>query len=184
MTDGELVRRALQADVAAYDQLARRWAARVLAVCHARIARRDVAEDLAQEALLRGLEGLATLKSPERFGPWLRGIAVHVCQDWGRASAARDAAFATDGSNGNPYAIASSQPPIGFDIESREESGRLLDQVHSLPGELREVVLLYYYDDMTYDELANVLGVSKATVNVRLAKARDALRRQLSPASR
>jgi len=184
MTDGELVRRALQGDAAAYDQLARRWAARVLAVCHARIARRDVAEDLAQEALLRGLEGLATLKSPESFGPWLRGIAAHVCQVWGRSSAARDAAFARDGSNGYAHAIATLQSPVGFDLEKREETDRLLDRVHALPEEQREVILLYYYDDMTYDELANVLGVSKATVNTRLAKARDALRRQLTPASR
>lgn len=184
MTDGELVRRALDGDAAAYDRLARRWAARVLAVCHARIARRDVAEDLAQEALLRGLEGLATLKSPESFGPWLRGIAAHVCQDWGRTTAVREAAFVGDRSNGNPHAIVSHQAPIGFDIESREESGRLLERVHALPEELREVILLYYYDDMTYDELANVLEVSKATVNARLAKARDALRRQLTPAPR
>lgn len=184
MTDGELVRRALDGDAAAYDQLARRWAARVLAVCHARVPRRDVAEDLAQEALLRGLEGLATLKSPESFGPWLRGIAAHLCQDWNRASAVREGALFRVSSNGDSQSIVARQTPIGFDIESREESGRLLERVHALPEELREAILLYYYDDMTYDELASVLGVSKATVNARLAKARDTLRRQLTPAAR
>src|SRR5947208_9881760 len=81
-TDGDLVRQALAGDAAAYGHLARRWAARVLAVCHARTARADAAEDLAQEALLRGLRALPTLADPDKFGPWLIGIAVRTCLDW------------------------------------------------------------------------------------------------------
>ena len=75
-TDGDLVRQARAGDAAAYGHLAHRWAARVLAVCHARTASADAAEDLAQEALLRGLRALPTLADPDKFGPWLVGIAV------------------------------------------------------------------------------------------------------------
>src|SRR4051812_49503869 len=82
MTDGDLVRQARRGDAAAYGHLARRWAARVLAVCHARTASVDAAEDLAQEALLRGLRALPTLTDEEKFGPWLVGIAVRTCLDW------------------------------------------------------------------------------------------------------
>src|ERR687896_490013 len=83
-SDGELVRQARAGDAAAYGQLARRWAARVLAVCHARVGRagRAAAEDLAQESLLRGLRGLPTLADPDKFGPWLCGIASRTCLDW------------------------------------------------------------------------------------------------------
>ena len=84
VTDGELVRRARAGEPAAYGELAQRWAARVLAVCHARVGRagRAAAEDLAQEALLRGLRSLATLAEPEKLGPGLVGIAVRTCLDW------------------------------------------------------------------------------------------------------
>src|SRR5215210_6667876 len=82
MSDGEMVRRALAGDTAAYGQLARRWAARLLAVCHARTRDRHAAEDLAQEALLRGLRGLPTLADPDKFGTWVVGIAVRTCLDW------------------------------------------------------------------------------------------------------
>ncbi|MFO1094162.1 MAG: sigma-70 family RNA polymerase sigma factor [Planctomycetaceae bacterium] len=184
MTDGELVRRALDGERRALEQLARCWAGRVLAVCHARVPRRDVAEDLAQETLLRGLQQLPTLKSPESFGPWLRGIAAHVCQDWLRSRPAHELALSSQTGNGDLHPARRPAERSTLDVETADEQVRLLDHVHALPEELREVVLLYYYDEMTYDELATVIGVSKATVNARLAKARETLRRQLSRSAR
>src|SRR5262245_48958205 len=94
-TDGELVRQACADDGTARDELARRWSARVLAFCHARVGNRHLAEDLAQESLLRGLRGLAGLESPEKFGPWLRGIAMRVWSDWRKAKQAGQVAFTT-----------------------------------------------------------------------------------------
>jgi DNA-directed RNA polymerase specialized sigma24 family protein len=75
-SDGQLVREVLSGRVESYDPLARRWAARVMAVCHARIGRADAAEDLTQETLLRGLRALPSLSDPDKFGPWLCGITA------------------------------------------------------------------------------------------------------------
>src|SRR5262245_22145806 len=85
MTDAELVRQAQSGRSAAYGELARRWAARVTALCHARVRRAAVADELAQETLLRGFRSLATLADPERFGAWLCGIAVRTALDWLKA---------------------------------------------------------------------------------------------------
>jgi RNA polymerase sigma-70 factor (ECF subfamily) len=52
--------------------------------------------------------------------------------------------------------------------------------VAALPEAYREAILLYYYDDVTYQEMAAILGVSTATVNARLTKARAMLRERLS----
>lgn len=86
VADAELVRQARSGLRPACAELVRRWSARVLAVCHARVRRREVADELAQETLLRGFQALTTLDSPERFGPWLRGIAQRVCLDWLKAT--------------------------------------------------------------------------------------------------
>ena len=184
MTDGELVRRARDGESSAFGQLARRWSARVLAVCHARVPRRDVAEDLAQEALLRGLEGLASLRVPEQFGPWLRGIAVHVCLDWRRAHTRQEMSLSAMTNNGDAPQFAAAAAALDEQVERHDEAEQVQAQIHELPEELREILLLRYYDDMTYDQLADVLSVSRATVNTRLSKARDMLRRRLSPAVR
>ncbi len=79
MTDADLVRRARLGGAGrteAYAELVRRWAARVTALCHARLGRAHAGDDLAQEALLRGFRSLDSLADPERFGSWLCGIAL------------------------------------------------------------------------------------------------------------
>ena len=170
MTDGELVRQTLKGTTAAYGQLARRWAPRVLAVCHARVGR-AAAEDLAQEALLRGLRGLATLADPDKFGPWLVGIAVRTCLDWlksaKRTEVSLDALAAAD-------TLAARHDAAAGDRQARAE--RLMAEVERLPPAYREVLLLYYHQDCTYQQLADALGVSAATINARLTKARAMLR--------
>ena len=60
----------------------------------------------------------------------------------------------------------------------------LLAEVEALPDDYRQVVLLYYYQDLTYRELADLLRVSPATINARLTKARALLRARLSNAWR
>jgi RNA polymerase sigma-70 factor (ECF subfamily) len=183
-TDGELVRRARCGEASAYDELARRWAARVLAVCHARVGR-DAAEDLAQEALLRGLRGLATLADPEKFGPWLVGIAVRTCLDWLKSAQRRevslDAMAEGDGSSGGSAVVfsAARDEEAREAGERRERSERLMREVEQLPPAYREVLMLYYYQDCTYQELADALGVSAATINARLTKARAMLRSRM-----
>jgi len=180
MTDAELVRQARDGQPTAYEQLVRRWSARVLAVCHARVARRDVAEELAQEALLRGYESLASLEAPEKFGAWLRGIAGRVCLDWLKARQSSQVPFSTLGDGRFEQVIPDGSEDRIRQIEQDEHARHLLGEIESLPEELREVILLYYYEERTYDDLASLLGVSKATVNARLAKARDVLRRRLA----
>src|SRR5437762_2214902 len=134
MSDGEIVRRALAGDAAAYGQLARRWAARVLAVCHARTADRHAAEDLAQDALLRAMRGLATLAEPEKFGPWVVGIAVRTCLDWlknpRRGEVSLDALVRGEVRYGE---VAADETERQIADERREQSERLMTEVERLP---------------------------------------------------
>src|SRR4051812_42360621 len=166
MTDGELVRLVLAGTTDAYGPLARRWAPRVLAVCHARVGR-SAAEDLAQEALLRGLRALKTLVEPEKFGPWLIGIAVRTCLDWLKSSqrtevsleALQSSAGDVDVGMGSP-----DRPDHAGDNDRRERALRLMAEVERLPQPYRETLMLYYHQDCTYQELAEALGVSAAAI--------------------
>jgi len=180
VTDGELVRRARAGESAAYGQLAQRWAARVLSVCHARVGRagRAAAEDLAQEALLRGLRSLSNLGDPEKFGPWLIGIAVRTCLDWLKSAQRSEVSLEALGQDENSSAAA--------DVVDRREPGdrreraeQLMREVERLPQPYREVLMFYYYHDCTYRDAADALGVSAATVNARLTKARAMLRSRM-----
>ena len=180
MTDGELVRQTLAGRAQAYEELVRRWAGRVTALCHAKVGRADAAEDMAQEALLRGYRSLSSLAEPEKFGAWLCGIAVRACLDWLKAKQRTQIPFSALGPHCHPEEFLPSRSETdGFALDREEELQQLMVAVEALAEDYREVILLYYYEDVTYRDLAELLGVSSATINARLTKARALLRERL-----
>ena len=182
MSDAELVRQARAGRTEAFAELVRRWAARVTALCHARVGRAHVADDLAQETLLRGFRALDTLTDPDRFGAWLCGIALRACLDWRKAKQNAQVPFSVL----HPDHDADEMLPGREDstVERDDEARHVLAQVERLPEECRQVVMLYYYQDVTYRDLAVQLGVSAATINARLTRARNLLRERLSGSPR
>jgi RNA polymerase sigma-70 factor, ECF subfamily len=183
-SDSDLVRLAQGGERTAYEELVRRWSARVLAVCHAKVRSAHTAEELAQEALLRGLRAIATLEDPAKFGPWLCGIASKVSLDWLKCGQARQVSLdaMSDGKAGAWVAQCGHSPDEA--AARSDDQRRLLAAIATLPEPYREVILLYYYDDVTYRDVAEALGVSPATVNARLTKARALLRERLSGVQR
>lgn len=175
--DSNLVRDAQAGSPAAYGELVRIWSARVLGFCHAKAGRAGLAEDLAQETFLRGFRFLPGLKDPERFGSWLCGIAVRTLLDWRKSKQASQVPLSGIGSSAGE-ALEGEASPEG--PEREEERRRVLASVEALPEIYREVVMLFYYEEMKYQEIADLLGLSAAAVNARLTKARAMLRERLS----
>lgn len=178
MTDAELVRQTLAGRREGYAELARRWAPRLVAICHARVRRADVADDLAQETLLRGFRALRTLSDPAKVGSWLMGIALRAALDWLKAKERTVVPFSALGPD-QPLerVLADVKEPDALLADDRR---RVVAEVEALPEVYRQAVMLYYYDDLTYRDLAQLLGVSPATINARLTKARALLRERLS----
>jgi RNA polymerase sigma-70 factor (ECF subfamily) len=182
MSDGELVRQTLAGRTEGFEELVRRWAGRITALCHARVGRSCIAEELAQETLLRGFRALRTLNDPDKFGTWLCGIAVRICLDWYKSKERGQVPFSTLDNVEEVLGQAAGETEP--DLDRADEVRRLLAEVEALPEDCREVVMLYYYQDVTYRDLAVTLGVSPATINARLTRARALLRERLSGARR
>ncbi len=173
-SEADLVREALAGRTNAYAVLALRWGARIMAVCHARVSSPEVAEDLTQETLLRGFRALATLREPHKFGAWISGIARCISLDWLKAKERSQISLSD---LGDVQHVVDADGPGRGRADGVE---RLVAEVESLPDAYREVIMLYYYGDQTYRDLADMLGVSAATVNARLTKARAMLRHRLA----
>jgi RNA polymerase sigma-70 factor, ECF subfamily len=183
-SDADLVRQAGNGRPEAYGELARRWSPRVMAVCHARVRCETSAADLAQETLLRGFRDLVTLKAPEKFGPWLRGIAHRVCLDWLKSKQQSQVPFTRLAPDGPPENLLARGDDVGAAVDRADEVNRLMAEVQSLSDNLREVLMLFYYSEMSYREMAQLLGVSTATINARLSEARGLLRDRLGRSRR
>jgi RNA polymerase sigma-70 factor (ECF subfamily) len=181
-SDADLVRQAVNGRPDAYGELARRWAPRVMAVCHGRVRCQASAADLAQETLLRGFRDLGSLKSAEKFGAWLRGIADRACLDWLKSKQRTQVPFTQLGND--PQPILATGDGVGAALEQADEVQKLMAEVESLPEGQREVLMLFYYADMTYQQMAELLGLSTATINTRLTEARATLRKRLGQSQR
>jgi len=178
MEDAELVRQTLAGRKEAFAELARRWSPRITAICHSRVQRADVADDLAQETFLRGFRALATLSDPAKAGSWLMGIAVRASLDWLKAKDRSTVIFSTLGKDQSvDHEMPGGQAETVYLADERR---RILTEIEALPETHRQVVMLYYYDDHSYRDLAALLGVSTATINARLTQAREILRGRLS----
>jgi RNA polymerase sigma-70 factor (ECF subfamily) len=177
MSDGELVRRTLAGRAEAFEELVRRWAGRVTALCHAKVGCAAAADDLAQEAFLRGYRALATLVDPEKFGAWLCRIAQHACLNWHKARQRAPLPFSALGpSQRLDDRLAAQGDHAGGEADREDLLHQLRAEIAALPAVYREILVLYYHRDVTYRDLGELLGVSAATVNARLTKARALLR--------
>jgi RNA polymerase sigma-70 factor (ECF subfamily) len=130
---------------------------------------RQEVDDLCQEVALHALRGAERLRSPERLVPWLYRIAANVLNDYLRSRARRQ-----------PMSALSENVPERTDfsarIEEDEEARRLLDLVLELPPRYREPLLLRHAQDLSYAEIARILGLKENAVQVRIFRAREALR--------
>lgn len=171
MIDAVLVELATAGDRAALGELARQVYPRIVAFCRSRVFQTADAEELAQETMLRGLTNLSSLRDSNRLGVWLRGIAANVCFDWHRHRRS-DVQLSEE-------SMASREQEPSEASASRDERRLVQQSIRELHPKLQEVVYLFYFDELTYDEIAAWLGVARATVNTRLSQARDTLRVRL-----
>jgi len=147
-----------------------------------------VADDLTQETLLRAHQKLATLGDPAKLKPWLYTIATNICRDRFRQAApserigSLEEASADGPGNRRPLALTDAGPRLDKVIEQREMSACVRRYLADLPDSYRAVILLHDEAGLTNPEIAEMLGVSVATVKIRVHRARAKLRAALREA--
>ncbi len=147
------------------------------------------AEDVAQDAFIRGWAGLGRLidqaGSPEaaarKLGPWLMGIAVHLVRDIQRSRSRaprRESAARVLELEASLRARAADEPDARG--RARETQALLRAAVDSLPDRLRVAIVLRAFEGLDYSTIAEITGVRPATARTQVAQARKGLRRILS----
>jgi RNA polymerase sigma-70 factor (ECF subfamily) len=170
MTDTEddiLVRRALRADPQSFGELCSRYYPSLVAVADSVLLDHQLAEDAAQEALAEACRQLGKLKKPERFGPWVAAICRNVARDMLRERRRQR----------EPLADCPTQE---CDC-SQDDRRAILDQaLQELPGHLREVIFLKFYNQMSYQQMASVLGATEQMIDGRLRRAKKRIAEYLA----
>jgi RNA polymerase sigma factor (sigma-70 family) len=168
MDDAQLVRQVIDCNHGAYAELVSRYTAQIAAICRAHLPPSEAVDDIVQDTFLRGFERLAGLREQDRFGYWLYAIARNLCRDW--LNDPHRGFLSLDRAAARPSASDD-------DADTSDRTAAVRQCVCQLPLELREVVELYYAGGrITYQELADRLGVSFGKVNQMLTRARKLIR--------
>jgi len=157
----------------AFDHLARRWTPRLLRYAARVLGRPEAARDAVQETWIAAIRGLNRLDDVSRFPAWIYSIAHRKCVDGIRFSQ-RHRRLIEDLATESAVASEASESCFG-----PHEAPDIATAISKLGSEQREVVHLFYGEDLSVDDIATILGVPAGTVKSRLHHARELLRNHL-----
>ena len=176
--DRALVEAAAEGSREAFDELVRRYQTPVLNLVRVLSGRAD-AEDLAQEAFVRAWRGLSGFRGDSTFRTWLYRVTINVVQSHRGRMARLRALFAAGPAGEDSDDPIESAPDPG-DLERRVLDRDAIDRaLATLPADLRLAVVLRDVEGLDYRAIAEVTGAPIGTVESRIFRARQRLRKEL-----
>ena len=148
-----------------FDRLVEQYQTAVLRVCYLYLCDRSQAEDAVQETFLKVYRNLESFRGESSEKTWIMKIAVRVCYDMNHSGWYRLI---------NRRVTPEMLPEASVPFEEKDDA--LTRAVIRLPIRLREVILLYYYQGLKVNEVAEALGISQPSVSQRLKRGRDRLK--------
>jgi RNA polymerase sigma factor (sigma-70 family) len=174
-TDAQLVARARADDTDAFRSLLERYQPMAFHLALRMVGKEEVAHELVQEALLQAYLSLDHLRDDARFKSWLYGIVLNLCRNWCRLHPASELSLDSQ--------ATSFEHPLTDDpqeiAEERELEQAVRSAIRILTPNNYAVAFLFYYKDMSMQEIADRLSISIPAVKNRLHKARQQIQAHL-----
>ena len=152
----DLIEAAVSGDIESFGVLCQSYYSAIAAISYSILGDHQLAEDSAQETFARALVNLKKLKNEAKFAQWLAAICRNVAKDM------------LSERNKIPKNEALSRTKQ----KTNESHVQINSAIENLPSSMKELVVLRYYDGLSYEKISNVLGISKASINGRLTRAK------------
>lgn len=173
-SDEEVVRRILEGNTELFSILVERYQPKLLRYGQRFLATKEHIEDVVQEVFIKVYENLRSFNTARRFSPWIYRIAHNAFVNTLRERR-REAVPFFDPDVLFPHPVAPDNPEKDA---SKTEMKRVLDQnLNELPGKYREPLVLFYLEELSYDEISEILRLPISTVGVRLNRGRSLLKK-------
>ncbi len=179
-SDEQIVERALTGDPEAFGEIVLRWERRIFALAYGMLGREEDARDATQETFLAAFRNLRGFRGEAKVSSWLHRIAVNQCITRQRRAKVRNEAAIEDeeqrqaSSFSSPLELSPSRV-----AEGKESIDAVRRAVNSLPLDLRQVVLMKEFEELTFREIAEALDLPLSTVKSRLYTAIQQLQMRL-----
>jgi RNA polymerase sigma-70 factor (ECF subfamily) len=180
-SDEELVARSIGGDQESFNQLVLRWERPIYALAYRVIGREEDARDVCQETFLRAFRALNGFRGQAKFSSWLYRIALNLCRDWVRKERRTPVIQAPEELEVLEMAALREPTPSVEDLVARRELTRVVERAMArLPEEQRTAIILKEYHELTFQEIADLVGCPLSTVKTRLYQGLSVLRRELA----
>ena len=180
VSDEIIVERALTGDAEAFGEIVRRWERRIFALTYGMLGREEDARDATQETFLAAFRNLRGFRGEARVSSWLHRIAVNQCISRQRRAKVRSESALDDEEerHATSFATPLTHSPARV-AEHRQETAAVRRAINSLPVELRQVVVMKEFEELTFREIADALELPLSTVKSRLYTALKQLQLRL-----
>ena len=178
--DEQMVERALSGDPEAFGEIVRRWERRIFALAFGMLGREEDARDATQETFLAAFRNLRGFRGDAKVSSWLHRIAVNQCITRQRRAKVRGETALEDEAEKNAavFALPMDISP-GRRAEATERSSAVRRAVCALPPDLRQVVVMKEFEELTFQQISEVLELPLSTVKSRLYTALRQLQMRL-----
>lgn len=176
--DSAIVEKVLAGDGQSFEMLILKYQSKLFATALNILKNRELAEDITQEAYMKAFQKLDTLKNRDQFYPWLKRIAINLSfNHFERAKRVLDVENEDDDTSFFDR-IPDGESPEELIVKD-ELKKYVRNFVDALPDKLRVVVVLREIEEMSYDEISEIMGIPLGTVRSRLFNARQLIKERL-----
>lgn len=182
MKDEELIELILKGKTELYAELVGRYQNKVFSTAYSYTRDYEEAKDLAQEVFIKVYNNLTGFQNKSQFSTYLYRVAVNRCIDWTRKKRpnAVSAVFCQDDENVSIYDFIADYDSNPEEILLRQENAYLIRQeINKLPEIYKTVMIMFYFQDFCPQEIADILKVPRKTIDTRLFRARNLIKKRL-----
>ncbi len=180
LTDEQLVELAVSENAEAFGEIVNRWERKIFALCYGMLNREDDARDAAQETFISAYRNLSRFRGEAKVSSWLHRIAVNHCLTKQRRTKIRPEIYLDEEKNEEDrFFVAPSNQSPSKQFEQSETSKRVRQALNSLPADLRQVIVMKEFEEMTFQEISETLELPLSTVKSRVYTALKQMRKKL-----
>lgn len=181
LSDDQLIARTLSGETDAFSLLVRRWERPIYGLSLRMLGRDEDARDACQEAFIAAFRNLSKFRGEAKFSSWIYRIALNACHARLR-SRQETASFSIDeeDESGRRTELADTRDEGLTERMSRDERMEIVRRaLQALPPEMRQVIVMKEYEEMTFAEISEVLRIPVSTVKSRLYTGLQQMRARL-----
>ena len=178
ISDDQLVARVQKGDKRAFDLLVLKHQFKVHAIVSKYVKDYDEVNDVVQEAFIKAYRALEAFRGESAFYTWLYRIAVNTSKNYLLARNRRPPSFDVDLGDAENAELSSQLQNLDSpdNILSRNELETVIDvAIKGLPADLRNALILREFEDLSYEQIADIMDCPVGTVRSRIFRAREAL---------